>query len=221
MPGWPCNSLSKSIEHARKRLPCVDARLFDGRVQQLVHGPEESRAGLAQLTPRQRAILRCIAEGQTTQEIARTLQISAKTVEGHRALLMERLDIHDVAGLVRFALRAGLADDRLLPGHCAAPGYLGGSRVGGVGGDPRLPAPDCSHHMVLSDITARVQAETALRELNATLAERVDAQTAALHEREEHLCATKDERPKTNRSGLGPWSLVFGPNWQKTSEWHN
>jgi DNA-binding NarL/FixJ family response regulator len=72
-------------------------------VQQFVQGPDVQRPGLEQLTPRQRTILRQIAGGQTTQEIARTLQISAKTVECHRAQLMERLDIHEVAGLVRFA----------------------------------------------------------------------------------------------------------------------
>jgi DNA-binding NarL/FixJ family response regulator len=65
--------------------------------------PEASR-----LTPRQREILRLVVEGQTTKGIARRLGISVKTVETHRAQLMERLGIHDVAGLVRFAIRIGL-----------------------------------------------------------------------------------------------------------------
>jgi DNA-binding NarL/FixJ family response regulator len=60
------------------------------------------------LTPRQREILQMIAEGQTTKEIARTLHLSGKTVETHRTQLMERLNIHDVAGLVRYAVRVGL-----------------------------------------------------------------------------------------------------------------
>ncbi len=60
------------------------------------------------LTPRQREILQLIAEGRTTKEIARLLEISVKTVEMHRAQLMERLGIHDVAGLVRYAIRSGL-----------------------------------------------------------------------------------------------------------------
>jgi DNA-binding NarL/FixJ family response regulator len=60
------------------------------------------------LTLRQREILQLIAEGHTTQEIAQKLDISVKTVETHRMQLMERLDIHDVAGLVRFAIRVGL-----------------------------------------------------------------------------------------------------------------
>jgi len=60
------------------------------------------------LTPRQREILQLVAEGRTTKEIARTLHISSKTVETHRMQLMERPGIHDVAGLVRFAIRVGL-----------------------------------------------------------------------------------------------------------------
>src|SRR5205814_4311533 len=63
---------------------------------------------LEKLTPRQREILALIAEGQATKKIARTLNISTKTVESHRSQLTERLDIHDVAGLVRFAIRIGL-----------------------------------------------------------------------------------------------------------------
>jgi DNA-binding NarL/FixJ family response regulator len=66
------------------------------------------------LTPRQREILQLLAEGKSTKEIARFLSISAKTVETHRIQLMERLDIHDVPGLVRYAIRVGLVQsDRL------------------------------------------------------------------------------------------------------------
>ena len=60
------------------------------------------------VTPRQREILQLIAEGRSVKEIAVILEVSVKTVEGHRAQLMDRLDIHDVAGLVRFAIRAGI-----------------------------------------------------------------------------------------------------------------
>ncbi len=63
---------------------------------------------LEQLTSRQREILQLIGEGKNTKEIASTLQISVKTVEAHRLQLMERLRIHDVPGLVRFAIRTGL-----------------------------------------------------------------------------------------------------------------
>jgi DNA-binding NarL/FixJ family response regulator len=63
---------------------------------------------LDRLTPRQREILQLIAEGSTTQAIAQKLDISIKTVETHRTQLMERLNIHDIAGLVRYAIRVGL-----------------------------------------------------------------------------------------------------------------
>jgi DNA-binding NarL/FixJ family response regulator len=60
------------------------------------------------LTLRQREVLRLVAEGNSTKQIAARLGLSAKTVEAHRAAIMERLDIHDLAGLVRFAIRSGL-----------------------------------------------------------------------------------------------------------------
>jgi DNA-binding NarL/FixJ family response regulator len=69
-------------------------------------GGEET--GLEQLTPRQREILQLIAEGHTTKMIAQRLGLSVKTVETHRVQMMERLDIHDIAGLVRYAIRMGL-----------------------------------------------------------------------------------------------------------------
>lgn len=60
------------------------------------------------LTPRQREILQLIAEGYTTKDIAKKLALSVNTVEVHRANLMERLNIHDIAGLVRYAISAGI-----------------------------------------------------------------------------------------------------------------
>jgi len=77
-----------------------------------VRGPEERPRGAASpyqlLTPRQREILQLITEGHTTKEIAQRLQLSVKTVETHRTQLMQRLDLHDIAGLVRYAIRLGL-----------------------------------------------------------------------------------------------------------------
>jgi DNA-binding NarL/FixJ family response regulator len=63
---------------------------------------------LEQLTSRQREILQLIAEGKNTKEIAAELNISIKTVESHRLQLMDRLNIHDIPGLVRYAIRSGL-----------------------------------------------------------------------------------------------------------------
>jgi DNA-binding NarL/FixJ family response regulator len=62
----------------------------------------------ALLTSRQREILQLIAESHSTKEIARRLDLSVKTVDTHRSRLMNQLDIHDVAGLVRYAMRTGL-----------------------------------------------------------------------------------------------------------------
>jgi DNA-binding NarL/FixJ family response regulator len=73
-----------------------------------VDAATEQQALVDKLTPRQREILVLIAEGRSTKQIARALNISVKTVESHRAQLTERLDIHDVAGLVRLAIRTGL-----------------------------------------------------------------------------------------------------------------
>lgn len=63
---------------------------------------------LERLTRRQREILQLVAEGNTTKEIANKLDISSKTVEMHRAQLMERLGIYDIPGLVRYAIRMGI-----------------------------------------------------------------------------------------------------------------
>lgn len=60
------------------------------------------------LTPRERQILQLVAEGKTTKEVARLLNISFKTAETHRNHIMKKLDIHEVAGLVRYAIHHGL-----------------------------------------------------------------------------------------------------------------
>src|SRR5262249_42278140 len=73
-------------------------------LQQLSH----QKTPLEKLTERQREILQLIAEGQTTKGIPAILRLSPKTVEYHRARVMHKLKIHDVPGLVRFALQSGL-----------------------------------------------------------------------------------------------------------------
>lgn len=71
-------------------------------------GDGVSGATSTNLTARQREILQLVAEGRTTKQIAALLNVSIKTIESHRAQLMERLDIHDVPGLVRYAVRHGI-----------------------------------------------------------------------------------------------------------------
>ena len=62
------------------------------------------------LSPRQSEILKLVAEGRSMKQIALGLGISVKTVEAHRTALMARIDVHDIAGLVRFAVKHGLID---------------------------------------------------------------------------------------------------------------
>lgn len=65
---------------------------------------------IERVTRRQGEVLQLIAEGKTTREIAQILGISVKTVETHRGRLMEKLDLHDVAGVVRYAIRSGVIE---------------------------------------------------------------------------------------------------------------
>ena len=74
----------------------------------LTQGPSEGRSSGQRLTLRQREVLQAIAEGHGTKDIARKLDISVKTVETHRADIMQRLGIHDIAGLVRYAIQTGV-----------------------------------------------------------------------------------------------------------------
>lgn len=83
--------------------PAISRQVVDGYVQRVGAG-----AGPDPLTSRQREVLKRIAEGRSTKEIAYELNLSVKTVETHRAQIMERLGIRDVAGLVRYAMRTGL-----------------------------------------------------------------------------------------------------------------
>jgi DNA-binding NarL/FixJ family response regulator len=74
--------------------------------QNIADADETLAAG--QLTSRQREILQLLAEGNTAKQVAQTLNISVKTVETHRAQIMDRLGIHDITGLVRYAIRTGI-----------------------------------------------------------------------------------------------------------------
>lgn len=62
------------------------------------------------LTPREREVLQLVAEGRTTKEIASILGVSIKTADAHRTHLMQKLNIHDVAGLTRYAIRQGMIE---------------------------------------------------------------------------------------------------------------
>ncbi len=100
------NELQLAIETVSRGETYVSGEVSRKTLLEYSRGRIEHR--LARLTPRQREILTLIAEGLNTKDIGRRLNISGKTVESHRAQLMERLNIHDVASLVRFAIKVGL-----------------------------------------------------------------------------------------------------------------
>ena len=105
----PKSAASKELELAIKAVAAGESYLASEISQQAVlRYLKDPRAFLAELTARQAEVLKMIAEGHATKEIAQRLNISVKTVETHRAQIMDRLNIHDIAGLVRYALRVGL-----------------------------------------------------------------------------------------------------------------
>ncbi len=71
---------------------------------------DTDKTPIERLTRRQREILQLLAEGNTVKEIAWSLSLSVKTIETHRSQLMDRLDIHDIPGLVRYAMRMGIIE---------------------------------------------------------------------------------------------------------------
>lgn len=90
----------------------ISRPVVDGYMERVATGSRGFRpapeAGAQTLTARQREVLRLLAEGRSTKEIAFQLELSIKTIETYRAQIMARLDVHDLAGLVRYAIRRGL-----------------------------------------------------------------------------------------------------------------
>jgi DNA-binding NarL/FixJ family response regulator len=107
----PKSAASSELELAIERVMTGKKYLSPTIEQRAVFEFSETQPGqasISELTPRQQEVLTLIAEGRSTKEIARALSISVKTVETHRAQLMDRLNIHDIAGLVRYAIKTGL-----------------------------------------------------------------------------------------------------------------
>ena len=101
----------QAIERGERYLsPKVSGHVIDDYLRRTGSGATPGTEGevAESLTTRQREILQLIAEGRTTRQIAERLHISVKTVETHRTQIMARLNIHDVAGLTRYAIGIGL-----------------------------------------------------------------------------------------------------------------
>jgi DNA-binding NarL/FixJ family response regulator len=102
------SELILAVEHVMGGKKYLSPTIEQKATSESGRNTSEGLAPVSELTPRQLEVLTLIAEGHSTKDIARALNISVKTVETHRAQLMDRLNIHDVASLVRYAIRMGL-----------------------------------------------------------------------------------------------------------------
>ena len=103
------DELGSALEAVNRGETYLSQKISRQAVEQRLQNQEPSGAlALDELSGRQREILQFLAEGKTTKEIAFLLNVSAKTIETHRARLMERLGLHDLPALVRYAVRMGV-----------------------------------------------------------------------------------------------------------------
>jgi two-component system response regulator NreC len=101
------NDVVAAVEHVHRGEVYLSPRISKAVVEAYLAGTDPQSVVL---TSRERQVLQLVGEGRSTKQIAALLGISAKTADSHRAKLMEKLDIHQVAGLVRYAIRSGLIE---------------------------------------------------------------------------------------------------------------
>lgn len=101
-------SLISAVNRIRENERAYSPRLSDLLMNDFVREVEDRTPSLESLTRREREILEHVARGQTSRQIADSLDISSRTVESHRARIMEKLQIHNVAGLVKYAMQKNL-----------------------------------------------------------------------------------------------------------------
>ena len=102
--------LFSAIDAVRQGNSYLSTAITQQVVDAIARPGDPGPSSLAALTDREREVLQLIAEGLSSKEIASMLGVTLKTVDSHRSNLMEKLDIHKVSGLVRFAIRAGLVE---------------------------------------------------------------------------------------------------------------
>ena len=100
----------REVEKGKTYFSASISRRLDRLNPQLPDRMGRSNKKIAQLTSREMEVLQLIAEGKANKETASELGIGIKTVEKHREHLMEKLDIHDTAGLTRYAISAGIIE---------------------------------------------------------------------------------------------------------------
>lgn len=102
---------AEDLVQAIREVQRGEVYLSPGVSRVLVEGYVSRPGAEAQpLTAREREVLQLVAEGKTSKEIASLLDLSVKTAESYRSRIMEKLDIHDTAGLVRYAIRHGFIE---------------------------------------------------------------------------------------------------------------
>ncbi len=105
---WEMSRLDRIL---RQSFPSVrpPARGAHPAISQTEEPDGDVRRAIASLTARERQVLRCIAEGCSTKEVAAKLEIRFKTAACHRHRIMQKLKVHETASLVRIAIRSGVA----------------------------------------------------------------------------------------------------------------
>lgn len=103
------HELVNAIHSVASNRSYLSPEIADVMIKEFKHViSKENLSAFSLLTPRERQVLQLIAEGKTTKEIAYTLKVSSKTIETYRQQIMDKLDIHTIAGLTKYAVREGL-----------------------------------------------------------------------------------------------------------------
>jgi len=101
--------LISAIHTVMANQPYLSPKITDVVVKEYLHGfPKKESTVFTILTAREREVLQLLAEGKTTKQIASALYISVKTIETHRQQIMEKLNMHSIAELTKYAIREGL-----------------------------------------------------------------------------------------------------------------
>lgn len=100
---------ARDLVEAMRRVSAGEVYLSPGISRSLMEAyRSKSKKPADSLTPRERQVLQLVAEGKSTKDVGTILGISVKTAESHRTRLMQKLDIHETASLVRYAVRRGM-----------------------------------------------------------------------------------------------------------------
>ena len=103
------DELVQAIQAVQSNQQFLSQGIAETLVDHVVHEPEPAAgSAFTELTAREREVLQLLAEGMTSKEIAAQLHVSVKTVETYRRDIMQKLDLHSVAELTRYAIREGL-----------------------------------------------------------------------------------------------------------------